>query len=165
MQNLYLKILEQFKNNNHRFKELDLEPIRTVDMYSGQPDNPELFEFTAPAVFVDYNIDWEKGSAAIKRGVLNLTLHIITDPAPGTESWSHNKEEGLRRLMYYTLILELIEGVRTDNVGSLYAISEQPEKTDYFDYHTITFQAVITRPKGQPLTKLEDVKLIINTNE
>lgn len=165
MQNLYLKILEQFKNNSHRFKELDLEPIRTVDMYSGQPDNPELFEFTTPAVFVDYNIDWEKGSSAVKRGVLNLTLHIITDPTLGTENWSHNKEEGLRRLMYYALILELMEGVRTDTVGSLYAISEQPEKTDYFDYHTITFQTSITRSKGRLLIKIEDVKPMINLNE
>lgn len=158
MQNLYLNIVRAISESKARFVDLGLEPIRTVDMYNGQPDNPSAFEFVSPAMFIDYSIDWERGGAALKQGLARVTAHVITDPAPGSESWSDRAQEGLRRIAYYALVMDVLEGLHSDEIGSLYAISEQPSQTDYFDYHTITFEAIVNRAKGQKLLKVENVR-------
>lgn len=161
MINLYLNIIKALNDNAAKFTEIGLEPIRTIDLYNGQPDNPAAFEFVSPAVFVDYRIEWERGGSGVKQGVVSVDTHIITDPVPGTESWSNRSTDGLRRLMYYTLIGQILESVRSDEVGKLYATAEAPAATDFFDYHITSFDAQIVRNKAS-LRHIDDIKLLIN---
>lgn len=158
MKNLYLKIVETIENSRELFTEKGLLPIETIDLYDGQPDEPNNFEFTCPALFVDYKIDWERGGSGMKRGVVNLDVHILTHPGIGTENFNPRLPEGLQKLEYYDLIAELMERVATDNVSSLALISEEPVLTDYFCYHMLRFNAPIYRHKQNRYTKLCDVK-------
>lgn len=161
MLNLYLNIIKALNDNAAKFTEVGLEPIRTVDLYNGQPDNPSAFEFVTPAVFVDYGIEWERGGSGVKQGMVSVDAHIITDPVPGTESWSSRSADGVRRLMYYALIGQILESVRSDEVGKLHATAEAPAATDFLDYHIITFDAQIVRNKAS-LQHIDNVKLVIN---
>lgn len=158
MRNLYLKIIEIIENNRELFISKGLLPVETVDLYDAQPEEPGGFEFTCPALFIDYKIEWERGGSRLKNGVLNIDVHIITQPGPGTENFNPRLPEGLQKLEYYDLIAELMERVATDNVPSLALISEEPVLTDYFCYHMLRFNAPIYRHKQNRYTKLCDVK-------
>lgn len=162
MQNLHLNIIEVINSNAERFTDLDLTPIRTIDIYNGQPEAAEEFEFLSPAIFVDYSIDWERGGSAHKMGIITLDVHIVTDPRPGTEDWSSRKNEGIKRTLYYSLIGELLESTSSSNTGSLCLIGENPKQTDYFDYHILTFDTTISRQKGRELTPTPNIKPKIN---
>lgn len=162
MKNLYLKIIETFEKNRERFAESGLLSVETIDLYDGQPDEPNNFEFTCPALFVDYDIDWERGGSSRKQGVVNVEVHVLTHPGTGTESFNPSLPEGLQKLEYYELIAELLEGVCTDNIPPLALIGEKPAITDYFCYHVLKFNTTIYRDKRKKYQKLENVKPIID---
>lgn len=157
MKNLYLKIIETIENNRELFVSKGLIPVETIDLYDAQPESAG-FEFTCPALFIDYRIEWERGGSRTKNGVLNIDVHILTQPGPGTENSNPRLPEGLNKLEYYELIAELMERVTTDNIPSLALISEEPVLTDYFCYHMLRFNAPIYKDKGNRYTKLNDVK-------
>lgn len=148
MRNLYKNIVEALTEGREAFVGEDLEPISTIDLYANQPEVPSAFEFTYPAVFVDYKIEWERGGSSRKAGMVTVSLHILTHPMPGTENWNPQMDKGLDRLLYYQIIQDLIEGVSSDMVGDLYAIAEEPVQTDYGTYHSIVFDAPIVRFKS-----------------
>lgn len=162
MKNLYLKIIETLENGKDKFLHRGLEPIETIDLYDGQPEHPEDFEFTCPALFIDYRIDWERGGVEIKKGVVSLDIHVVTHPGPGTESFSSALPDALKILDYYDVITSLMENVETENVSSLALISEEPIQTEYFCYHILRFSTVITRGKERRCIKLKDINLNIN---
>lgn len=159
MKNLYLKIIETLENGKDKFLLRGLAPIETIDLYNGQTEHPEDFEFTCPALFIDYRIDWERGGAVIKKGVVSLDMHVVTHPGPGTESFSSALPDALKILDYYEIITALLEKVETENVSSLALISEEPMQTDYFCYHILRFSTVITRGKEYRYIKLKDIDL------
>lgn len=162
MQNLYLNIVKAINAHADRFRELGVEPFRTIDLYNGQPDAPEQFEFMTPALFVDCSVDWERGGSSYKQGVVQVDVHVLTDQRPGTEDWSDRKEDGIKKMIYCTLVGELLEEVGSINTGRLNLIGETPKQTDYFDYHLLTFDTSITRQKGAPMRSVADIKLQIN---
>lgn len=162
MKNLYLKIVETIENSRELFTEKGLLPIETIDLYDGQPDEPNNFEFTCPALFVDYKIDWERGGSGMKRGVVNLDVHILTHPGIGTESFNPRMPESLQKLEYYELLAELLETVYTDHISNLALSGEEPVITDYFCYHMLRFNAQIYRQKRNKYTKLPNVPPAIN---
>lgn len=159
---LYQNIISKLRANAARFTELGIEPISTVDLYNGQPENPEAFEFTTPALFIDYGIDWERGGSGYKSGIATIDIHILADKRPGTENWSNRIDDGIKRLLYHSLIGEILESVGSPFTGSLCLINEKPKQTDYFDYHILTFDTSITRPKDLQLLTVENVKAQIN---
>lgn len=161
MKNLYLKIIETIENNRGRFTDANLAPVETIDLWDGQTDEPNGFEFTCPALFIDYKIDWERGGSGIKKGVMNLDVHVLTHPGAGTESFNPRLPESLKKLEYYELVAELLETVSTDNVSNLAMIAEEPAITDYFCYHMLRFNAPVYRVRNRRYTKVEHVKPVI----
>ena len=104
MQELYRNIIRRLDEARPLFRERGLPPVETVDLYDGQPEDPESFEFTCPALFIDYKIDWERGASGVKRGTVAVDLHILLNPMPGTESWSDQLPDGLQKMEYYDLV-------------------------------------------------------------
>lgn len=162
MKNLYLKIIETLENGKEEFITRGLIPIETIDLYDGQPEHPEDFEFTCPALFIDYRIDWERGGPEIKKGVISLDIHVVTHPGTGTENFSTQLPDALKILDYYEVITSLMEKVGTDQVPPLALISEEPAQTDYFCYHILRFNATITRTKERRFVKLKGMNLTVN---
>ncbi|MFR8080625.1 MAG: hypothetical protein ACLU6Z_02615 [Odoribacter splanchnicus] len=158
MKNLYLKIIDVFEKNKNMFHEAGLMPVETIDLYDGQPFDPTNFEFTYPAVFVDYRIEWGKGNNIRKQGTLEVEIHVLTHPGPGTENFNPRMEEGLEKLEYYKLIADLMETVATDNIQRLVVTGEEPVMTDYGSYHLIKFVTTVFREKTKRYFPLSNVK-------
>lgn len=152
MQNLYLKIVETINANHQMFIDEELEPPRHIDLYNGQPENPAGFEFVAPALFIDYGIDWQPGTAGTKQGTITIDCHILTAARTNSESWS--EATASNELLFHELIMELLERVSTDNVTNLICTGEKPSQTDFFDYHIMTFTAAIYRQKRKRTTSI-----------
>lgn len=165
MKNLYLKIIETLENGKEKFLAKGLEPIETIDLYDGQPEHPEDFEFTSPALFIDYRIDWERGGSEVKKGVVSLDIHVVTHPGAGTESFSSALPDALKILDYYEVVASLVENVETEHVSSLALIGEEPVVTDYLCYHILRFNAAITREKERRFIKLKGMSLTVNSDK
>lgn len=154
MKNLYLELVKILTGNPALFTNLGLLPPAVVDLYNGQPDNPDGFEFVCPALFVDYKIDWERGGNGLKKGVVNLDIHVLLQPDAGTESFNPRLPEALKKIEYYELLTTLVESVTTDNIGNLALVSEEPVQTEYFCYHVLRFNTPVYRRKTSAFTRV-----------
>lgn len=87
MKQLYKSIQSLFKSPETLpvFQQLNLCPPEFIDLYNGQPESPDDFEFTTPALFIDYSISWDK-AGTMRLGTLTLEVHILTDPTPETDN-------------------------------------------------------------------------------
>lgn len=164
MKNLYLKIISTFENSKNIFYDAGVTPLETIDLFDGQPFEPNNFEFTYPAMFIDYRIEWEKGSSMRKRGTLEIEAHVMTHPGAGTENFSPRLHEGLNKLVCYELIAEIMETVSTDNVQSLVMTAEEPVMTDYCCYHLLKFNTTVYRKKRKNYFPVQNVKSDIRIN-
>lgn len=83
MKQLYKSIQSLFKSPEtlQLFQQLNFCPPEFIDLYNGQPESPDDFEFTTPALFIDYSISWDK-AGTMRLGTLTLEVHILTDPNP-----------------------------------------------------------------------------------
>ena len=92
MKQLYNSIQSLFHSPEtlQLFRQLNLCPPEFIDLYNGQPESPEDFEFTTPALFIDYSISWDK-AGTMRLGTLTLEVHILTDPTPETKLNTHGK--------------------------------------------------------------------------
>lgn len=167
MQELYRNIIQRLDDARPQFLERGLPPVETVDLYDGQPEDPEAYEFTCPALFLDYKIDWERGASGVKRGTVAVDLHILLNPMPGTENWSDLLPAGLQKMEYYDLVAQILEGVDSTNVGELYITGEEPRQTDYFCYHLFHMNAPIIHRhntlKPAPLPVVPEITPIVAT--
>lgn len=124
------------------FRALNLTPPEYIDLYDGQPEEPERFEFTTPALFIDYSIDWSTAGTT-RIGTLTLEVHVLTDPTDETDN--HATLLGLEKVDYYETISNLLEDLSTSETSGLVLKSERPVTTDYFSYHQLTFTCTISR--------------------
>lgn len=145
MKNLYLKIINTLTANPQNFQAAGLPPVRHIDIYDAQPENYDHFEFTLPAIFIDYSIAWQPHPGRTKTGNLTLQCHVLTHPFASASSGSDHITNGLTRLTYYQFIADQLEGITTPTTGYLTLQSETPVITDYFTYHCLTFHAPLTR--------------------
>lgn len=145
MKELYTTIQNLFSTEATKavFRESDLYPPEFIDLYNGQPESPEEFEFTTPALFLDYSINWER-SGAMRRGELTLEVHVLTDPTPETDNLPP-VIEGMEKITYYETISDLLEDLSTSETSGLILKQERPVTTDYFNYHLLTFSCTISR--------------------
>mgnify|MGYP003592875089 FL=1 len=72
MVQLFPIIQQAFEDKKAWFTDNGLPAIAFIDMYMGQPLNPEEFEFILPAVFIDYSIDWQQE-------LIQVDAHILTE--------------------------------------------------------------------------------------
>ena len=145
MKELYTTIQNLFSTEATKavFNEAHLYPPEFIDLYNGQPESPEEFEFTTPALFLDYSINWER-SGAMRRGELTLEVHVLTDPTPETDNLPP-VIEGMEKITYYETISDLLEDLSTSETSGLILKLERPVTTDYFNYHLLTFSCTISR--------------------
>lgn len=145
MKELYTTIQNLFSTEETKavFEETRLSAPEFIDLYNGQPESPEEFEFTTPALFVDYSINWER-SGTMRRGELTLEVHVLTDPTPETDNLPP-VIEGMEKITYYETISNLLEDLSTSETSGLILKQERPVTTDYFNYHLLTFSCTISR--------------------
>ena len=122
-------------------------PPQTIDVYMGQPNNPEDFEFTLPAVFIDYSADYDGE-------VLDLQLHVVQDFLDDTENFAPQRDNGLRFVTFLSVLKKCLYGLkygvpkelRSHGVsvrpvfGVLKLYQETPMQTDFFHYHLLTLR-------------------------
>lgn len=145
MKELYTTIQSLFREaeTEKAFKEAGLLLPKFIDLYNGQPEAPEDFEFTTPALFIDYAISWER-AGTMRRGELTVEVHVLTDPTPETDNLSP-QIGGLEKVTYYEMISNLLEDLDTSETSGLVLKGERPVATDYFNYHMLTFSCTISR--------------------
>ena len=166
MKQLYKSIQSLFKSPEtlQLFQQLNFCPPEFIDLYNGQPESPDDFEFTTPALFIDYSISWDK-AGTMRPGTLTLEVHILTDPTPETDNLTAPLS-GLEKVDYYETISDLLEGLSTSETSALVLTSERPVTTDYFNYHAITFTCTISRRRTQVTgITIGDVRLQPDTRD
>lgn len=149
METIYNAIIARFEAEKNRFNGAKT-PF--MDVYMGQPLNPEEFEFTLPAVFIDYGIDWGQE-------LLRIEAHVVSDFGWETDNKSLKRAEGLEYLRLLALVRRLIKGVRTAGTGQLRPRSETPRTTDYYHYHVLSFEASITDTFGEEFADLTETQI------
>lgn len=145
MKQLYKSIQQLFRQPEtiEAFTALNLYAPAFIDLYNGQPESPDDFEFTTPALFIDYSIDWEK-AGTMRKGQLTLEVHVLTDQTPETDSLA-DSPDGLEKIDYYETVSNLLEDLSTCETSTLTLKGERPVSTDYFNYHLLTFTCTISR--------------------
>lgn len=145
MKPLYQAIQTLFKRpeTNKAFTEQNLPAPEFIDLYEGQPEEPERFEFSTPALFIDYSIDWER-AGTMRKGKLTLEVHVLTEPTPETDSLSEPLS-GMEKVDYYETVSNVLEDLATNETSGLVLTGERPVVTDYFNYHLLTFTCTISR--------------------
>lgn len=145
MKQLYKSIQSLFQQPEtiKAFSHQSLLSPAYIDLYNGQPESPDEFEFTTPALFIDYSISWDK-AGTMRRGELTVDIHVLTDPTPETDNLS-DPLSGLEKIDYYETISDLLESLSTSETSGLVLKSERPITTDYFNYHLLTFTCTISR--------------------
>lgn len=118
------------------FSNAGLVAPATTDIYLGQPAEPD-FEFALPAIFVDYNADYNNELAYIY-------VHVLQEYAEDTEGFCPVQQEGLLHLDYLTIVKRLLKGLKTRPVfGALKVHTEVPTVSDAYYWHTLTFSCTI----------------------
>lgn len=149
MKQLYKAIQNLFRQNDaiSCFEAANLKAPDFIDLYNGQPEAPEEFEFTTPALFIDYSIVWDRGGS-MRRGELTLEVHVLTAESEGTDNLNAELR-GMDKIDYYETVSDLLEDLETCETGKLILKNERPAVTDYFNYHILTFTCTISRRRTQ----------------
>ena len=127
-------ILSAIEAHSEDFANAGVTPPQTVDVYMGQPSKPEDFEFSLPAVFVDYAADYDGE-------VFDLYLHVLQDFADDTENFAPNREQGLEYLTFLTVLKRILNGIKMKPVfGVLRPYQESPVLTEFYQYHMLAFR-------------------------
>lgn len=117
------------------FEDRNLNGTFFMDLYNGQPLDPEMHEYyNLPAIFVDYLVT---GQGIGHRRKIEMTLHLVLAAADHTGSISDRT--GLQRLLYPVLIQMALEGKRLGNTTALVFESESKPESDLTHYHTLVF--------------------------
>jgi hypothetical protein len=126
------------------FRLIDAPPPVYIDLYDSQPEMPGQFEgFRCPALFLDYHISWERNGAQ-RIGTLTLEAHVLTDALEETTNIS-GLPDGCKKIDYYETVVNVLEGIATEETSQLILSGERPVSTDYFNYHLLTFACTISR--------------------
>lgn len=145
-----LKMYKLFEEKKEKFDKYDLSNNFFIDIYRGQPLEPELYEyFSLPAIFVDHDL---QGQGKGKPRLVTMTLHIVTDEMPDASNISLQQDTGLKRFLYHYIIQELLEGYRLGNTSALKFITENTVDVPVVNYHNqvYQFEAYIEDLAGTP---------------
>lgn len=146
MTDLFLKIYQAFEDNKGLFEALGLKPVTHIDKYRGQPLNPAQFEyFDLPAIFIGRRTIWTK-QGRIYHGSPQLDFHVVTDATWDTSNISTNKEEGLKNVMYHTLIHYVLDDLESENTGKLKRLDDEPVDTGVVNYEVLKYECSYQDP-------------------
>lgn len=137
MDKLYIKILDAFKSKQAVFTDAGLVPPKFIDLYRGQPQEPEQFDGVVPySIFIEYAIDW-------RNGLLTLSVHVLIDMINPTNSRLNPDLTALKMITYYQKVHEVLNGLSSDNTGKLERTTETPQNIQGAHYQIITYEAKI----------------------
>lgn len=116
------------------FVNAGVTPPQTIDVFMGQPSNPEEFEFTLPAVFIDYAADYDGE-------VLDVQLHVVQDFLDDTENFAPQRDKGLQFITFLSVLKKCLYGLKMRPIfGMLRLYQELPMQTEFFNYHLLTLR-------------------------
>ncbi|MGY0034431.1 hypothetical protein [Pedobacter sp. NJ-S-72] len=140
------------------FIALNLEPIKHIDRYRGQPLNPEQFEYyDLPAIFIARSIPWEKVGRSYKGNVM-LEFHLVTDATWETSNIATSAAEGLKHVMFHKLVQYVLDDIESENTGKLQRVDNQPVDTGVVNYEVLRYQCMYEDPM---ITGIEYVEAMI----
>lgn len=143
---LFKKIYEVFETNKALFEELGMEPIKHIDRFRGQPLNPAQFEyFDLPAMFIERRVSWTKIGKSYD-GRLSLGFHIVTDATWDTSNISTSNEQGLKTVMYHTLVQYLLDDLESENTSKLIRVDNEPVDTGVVIYEMLRYDCTYYDP-------------------
>lgn len=149
MNRVFKKIQDVLTSNTAKFLDAGVQPPETIDIYLGQPSAPGAFEFFNPAVFFDYNIDYDQG-------LCYIYLHCLQDFGADTENFAAHQDDGLKYIEYLKVIKQCLNKVRPGKpFGALKLYQDIPVQSEYYLYHQITLRCSVD-------TGLDDADIYID---
>jgi hypothetical protein len=144
MEAVYKKIVDTFNDHPEVFTDRKLPVMRQIDIYLGQPDDPENFEVFCPAMFIDWQINPGANSEPDK---LIIELHIIQEPGTPTDNFTPTLDNGLEYMRLLNAAKYLINKLKTDETTPFVYAGERPRVTPFFKYHVISYSCNIDQYK------------------
>lgn len=145
------KIMQRIEDNSAVFTRKGFLAPQTIDTYQGQPIAPDQFEFTLPAIFIDYMADYNSEK-------LYIYLHVLQDYTEDTENFAPDRANGMRFNEYLTTVKCLLNGMRIGGAfGVLKLHQELPTQTEFYYYHQITFSCSLKTDLYAQAVKYVDV--------
>ena len=140
METLYQKIADTFNNNSQVFTDRSLPVPRVVDIYMGQPDDPENWEVFTPAIYLNWSIAPQSNNDP---DLLTLDIHLVQEPGAATENFSDTMALGLEYLRMIKAVKYVVNKLQAANTTPLKWAGEKPADSPYFRYHIITYTCAI----------------------
>lgn len=148
-------VIETIAAHSRDFEKAGLEPPQTIDIYMGQPNNPDDFEFTLPAVFIEYAADYDGET-------FDLILHVVQDFGTDTENFSPERTKGLEYITFLSVLKRCLYGLKMRPVfNPLRLYQETPMPPDFFFYHTLTFRCNFDTELYSEQSRYTDVSPVI----
>lgn len=152
MEQFFISVYDAFEAAKAKFTDIGLKPVLHIDKYRGQTVDPTQFEyFEIPALFIDWKCKWER-SGRVYNGTLTLDFHLLTDATWDTANISTNRVEGLKSVLYLTLVRNVLDHIKSPNTGPLMRSEDDPMETEVTNYHILKY----TAPYYDPATTNPD---------
>jgi hypothetical protein len=137
---LFEDVIAEFAKaeNKAMFTAAAIKPPSIIDFYMGQPEHPEYFEFTLPAIFMDYSIiPTKQGNLWVNAAT--LSFHCLPEIGPSTSSVSPRRTQGLKTIKFYGIIKHILDKVAGKHYTSFSRGPEMPAYTVDHKYHIIGY--------------------------
>ncbi len=137
MNRVFKKIQDVLTSNTQKFANAGVQAPETFDIYMGQPSSPGAFEFFNPAIFFDYNIDYDQG-------LCYIYLHCVQDFGADTENFAEHQDDGLKYIQYLKVVKRCLNKIRPGKpFGPLRLYQDVPVISEYYFYHQITLRCSV----------------------
>lgn len=134
----FLNLYAIIEAEKQKFEDYGLNANFFIDIYRGQPEDPEQHEYySLPALFIDYTIT---GQGKDKPRLIQITLHLEIDEENNMSNVSPDKESGMNRFVYCAVLQEILEGKKLVGNSALRFVSEVPIDNQVADYHSLIFE-------------------------
>lgn len=145
MKKLYDEIVQTLYNNHVLFSQKGLVPPATVAFIEEQPLDLHAAAFTAPALFIDYKIEWKRHGKDIREGQVTLDCHLLLENYSVTGAIDNPIEKNVKRIDYYDLVKMLVEDIYVDETNRLGLESEEFLWNSARRYRRFRFSSLISR--------------------
>ena len=155
MKNYLNHVIETIAAHDGDFEQAELTPPQTIDIYMGQPNHPEDFEFTLPAVFIEYAADYDGET-------FDLILHVVQDFGADTENFSPERNNGLNFIDFLSKLKQCLIGLKMLPVFKpLKLYREIPVSSDLYHYYQIIFRCNFDTDKYSDIARYVDVSPVV----
>lgn len=142
MEEIYLKILDTFDRQRNLFGSRGLPAPRTIDVYQGQPDNADIFEFLLPAIFIDWQTAWRRESDQYT-GTITIDAHVLMNPEGGADSFNFKSGAGVQYIRFVDVVKQCLNELATPASTRLALTLERPVATEYYKYHVLSYTGIV----------------------